>query len=152
MSSSVENTADSPLLEWTSWPLVDYPRSSLFLTAFLVFLVWLLWQIAVVDWQMPLFYVLGIVFVSGSLITWFIPTRYRLWPDRVEAIYLSIRMKRQWSDFRCHYTDKKGVMLSTFAHQSRLDRFRGLSLRFSRNREEKEQLMAILVEKLGDSV
>ena len=139
----------SPLLRWTSHPLVDYPRTSIILAVFLVFLAGLLWHITVVEWQMPLFYVLGMLFVLGSLLTWFIPTTYTLLPDRIEAIYLAMPMRRSWSDFRCYYVDKKGVMLGTFPHATRLDRFRGMSVRFSKTREEQEALLNILNEKIG---
>jgi hypothetical protein len=112
-------------------------------------MVYILWQIAVVEWAMPLFYVLGMLFLLGSLLSWFIPTRYRLWPDRVEVTYFTIHVRRPWTDFRCYYADKRGVMLGTFPRQTRLDRFRGQSVRFSRAQDEKERLFAILNDKIG---
>jgi len=152
MSNNETSPDGSPLLQWTSFPLIDRPLTSIILAVALVLLAWLLWQITVIEWHTPLYYVLGMIFVLGSLITWFIPTHYCLWPQRVEAYYVAIPVRRAWSDFRCWYADRRGIMLGTFPHQSRLDRFRGLSLRFSKTRAEKDELITILTEKIGKHV
>jgi len=43
-------------------------------------------------------------------------------------------------------------MLSTFKMPRNLDPFRGLSLRFSKTRNEKDELLIILEEKIGNKV
>ncbi len=142
------NNQDQPLLKWTSFPLIDYPRASILLTVFLVGLAFLLWQIAVVEWQMPLFYVLGLLLVLGNLAPYYIPTQYKLYEDRIDINYFSIKISRKYSDFHCFYADKKGMMLGTFPQPNRLDRFRGQSLRFSKRQEEKTELKEILERKI----
>ncbi len=142
-------SSDQPLLTWTSFPLRDYPKSSILLSIFLVFLAGLLWQIAVVEWEMPLFYVLGMLLVLGNLAPYYIPTHYKLYEDRIDIAYFAVKISRKYSDFHCFYADKKGIMLGTFPQPNRLDRFRGQSLRFSKKQEEREQLEEILGRKIS---
>lgn len=101
---------------------------------------------------MPLFYYIGMLVIIFSLITYFIPTNYALHDDYIEVYYWFVRVTRPYSDFGCYYEDKKGVMLSTFKRPSRLDPFRGLSLRFSKTQDEKEKLLDVLDDKIGNKV
>jgi len=139
-------------LKWVSYPFKDYPLSSLLLVAFLVIISLLLWKITVVNWNMPLFYYLGITIFMLSLITYFIPTTYELMENIIVVHYWFIKTERPYSHFGCYYIDKKGIMLSTFKMPRKLDPFRGLSLRFSKTREEKEELLNILEMKIGNKV
>lgn len=138
-----------PLLTWRSWPFVERPRASLLLTAFLIFLAYFLWQIAVVQWQQPWYYFLGMLLVLGSLLPYFIPTTYELYEYEIVIHYLLIKITRKYTDFGCFYSDKRGIMLSTFKLPRRLDAFRGQSLRFSKEKTEKERLIEILTRKVG---
>jgi hypothetical protein len=144
--------SDKPLLKWVSHPFGDYPKNSIFLVVFLIVFAILLWRITVISWEMPIFYYIGMLVIVMSLITYFVPTTYILHEDNIEVYYWFIRVSRPYSDFGCYYEDKKGVMLSTFKRPSRLDPFRGLSLRFSKTQEEKEKMLDILDEKIGNKV
>ena len=141
-----------PKLSWTSHPLRDYPITSIILIIFIIILSAALWQIAVVSWEMPLFFYLGLGIFFFSLITYFIPTSYEFYEDKIVIYYFFIRVERAYSDFGCFYTDKKGVMLSTFKAPRRLDGFRGQSIRFSKSRTEKDELIKLLKEKIGNQV
>jgi len=141
---------NEPILTWTSHPFKDYPRSSLILVIFIIILAVSLWKIAVDLWDMPLFYYIGVFLFMLSLITYFIPTRYVFTETKITTHYWFIKIERSYSDFGCYYADSKGIMLGTFKKPRRLDAFRGTSLRFSKNREEKEQLLEILEEKIGN--
>jgi hypothetical protein len=44
-------------------------------------------------------------------------------------------LNKDWSQFRSCYPDKNGILLSPFAHPSRLENFRGLYLMFEGNRD-----------------
>jgi hypothetical protein len=145
------NNEDSPVdLKWTSHPLKDYPRSSLILIIFIVIMAISLWKIAVVIWEMPLFYYIGLTLFLLSLITYFIPTRYELSDHKITIFYLMIKVEKRYTDFGCYYQDNKGIMLGTFKKPRRLDPFRGTSLRFSKTRAEKEELLSILERKIGN--
>ena len=138
-----------PLLSWRSWPFVERPVPSVLLLLFLAFLAWFLWNLAVVQWQLPWFYFLGMLLVLGNLLPYFIPTTYYLYEYEIVVYYLFLKISRRYTDFGCFYSDKRGIMLSTFKLPRRLDPFRGLSLRFSKSQEEKEKLIEILGRKVG---
>lgn len=138
-----------PLLSWRSWPFVERSLASVLLVLFLLFLAYFLWNITVEQWQQPLYYILGMLLVLGSLLPYFIPTTYILYEYEIEVHYLFIKISRKYSDFGCFYADKRGIMLSTFKMPRRLDTFRGQSLRFSKDRAEKERLIEILKRKIG---
>jgi len=114
-----------PLLKWKSWPFVERPWTSIILIVFLILLSFLLYRITVIGWQQPFYYFLGMILVFGNLLPYFIITEYEL------------------------YEDKHGIMLSTFKMPRRLDPFRGLSLRFSSDKKEREKLVEILMQKIG---
>ncbi|MCD4796420.1 MAG: hypothetical protein K8R49_04525 [Candidatus Cloacimonetes bacterium] len=143
---------NEPNLSWTSHPLRDYPLTSIILILFIIVLSAGLWQIAVVSWDMPLFFYLGMGIFCFSLITYFIPTNYEFYEDKIVIYYFFIRIERKYSDFGCFYLDKKGVMLSTFKTHRRLDSFRGQSVRFSKTRAEKDELLKLLKDKIGNQV
>jgi hypothetical protein len=147
MSNNQPETID---LKWTSHPFKDYPRSSLLLVIFIIILAISLWKIAVLMWDMPLFYYLGMAIFLISLITYFIPTKYELDENKITITYLMIKVEKKYKDFGCYYLDNKGIMLGTFKKPRRLDPFRGTSLRFSKTRAEKSELLAILERKIGN--
>jgi hypothetical protein len=138
-----------PLLNWKSWPFVERPYTSIFLMSFLVLLAVLLYQITVISWAQPLYYILGITLVILNLIPYFIPTEYELYEEKYIIHYLFVKISRPYSEFGCFYQDKHGIMLSTFKMPRRLDAFRGQSLRFSKNRSEQAELVQILTTKIG---
>ncbi len=138
-----------PLLSWRSWPFVERPKTSVLLMAFLIFLAWFLWNLAVKQWQQPWFYLLGMLLVLGNLLPYFIPTTYYLYEYEIVIYYLFLKITRRYTDFGCFYSDKRGMTLSTFKLPRRLDAFRGQSLRYSKSQAEKEQLTEILTRKIG---
>jgi hypothetical protein len=140
---------EKPLLKWTSHPLVDYPLSSFLVVIVMLMVSILLYRMAFMTWEAPLYFYLGMLFFIGSLITWFIPTTYELYDNKIVIYYAFIKIEKVWSEFHCWYADKKGVLLSTFRQPRRLDSFRGQSLRFSKTKAEKEELYKILSEKAG---
>ncbi len=137
-------------LSWTSHPFIDFPLTSIFLVLFLIVLAVILWHVAVVTWDMPLFYYLGIVIFVLSMITYFIPTRYEFYETKIVIHYSMIKVERHYSDFKCFYSDKKGIMLGTFMKPRKLDGFRGQSIRFSKHQTEKEDLIKLLEQKIGN--
>lgn len=138
-----------PMLKWKSWPFIERPWASLILVVFLILLSILLYRITVTGWQQPFYYFLGMILVLGNLLPYFIITEYELFEDRIHVRYLIISVTRPYTDFGCFYEDKRGIMLSTFKMPRRLDPFRGMSLRFSADKQEREQLIAILTQKIG---
>ncbi len=141
---------EKPKLSWTSHPFIDFPLTSIFLVLFLIVLAIILWKVAVVIWDMPLFYYLGFVIFVFSMITYFIPTRYEFYEMKIVIFYAMIKVERHYSDFKCFYSDKKGIMLGTFMKPRKLDGFRGQSIRFSKHQTEKKDLIKLLEQKIGN--
>ncbi len=137
------------LLSWVSFPAREYPRTTALLVLFIIMMAVILWQITVVHWQMPLFYVLGCLILFIGIIPYFVATKYEFYYDGLKVLYPFVTVEKKYSDFGCFYMDKKGVMLSTFKMPRRLDPFRGQSIRFTRNKAEKEELIKLLTEKIG---
>jgi hypothetical protein len=137
------------IIKWTSFPLVDYPASTLLLTVFLVVFSFLFYRITFVSWQMPLFFYIGMTAFLISLIPYFIPTCYELAEEKIIIFYSFIRVEKKYDEFQSFYYDKKGIMLSTFLKPNRLDSFRGQSLRFSKSQAEKDKVLKMLKDKIG---
>ncbi|MDP8231725.1 MAG: hypothetical protein P9L91_03545 [Candidatus Zophobacter franzmannii] len=142
--------SNSILVSWVSWPFRDRPRASTLLSIFFVGMAVLLWNIAVVNWQMPFYYYFGMTILFMGLITYFIPSYYTFYDTHIEAKYLFFKVRREYTDFRCYFMDKRGIMLSTFRRPNRLDAFRGLNLRFSKDAEEKQELLELLEKRIGN--
>ncbi len=156
-------------LRWVSHPMREYPITTGILLLFLGLIAAFLWDVTstpvdqsitvftwvgmnVAGWDMPFFYYLGIIFLFFSLITYFIPTYYQCDEDLITIRYWFFKVTHRYDEYGCFYLDAKGVMLSTFKRPRRLDPFRGLSLRFSRSRKEKQPLLDILQERIGNRV
>ena len=137
-----------PLLKWKSWPFIERPLTSFVLLLFLTLLALIVYKIAVIGWNQPIYYIIGMLLVFANLVPYFIQTEYELYEDRYVAKYLLFKVSRPYSDFGCFYLDKKGIMLSTFKMPRRLDAFRGQSLRFSKSQQEKDEVVALLQRKI----
>jgi len=138
----------TPLIEWSSFPLMDYPKKSIFLVAFLIFVAVILWNITIVKWDQPLYYILGVIILFIGVIPYFVSTKYEFYDDHFIVRYPFVKIEKQYTDYGSFYNDKNGIMISTFKQVSRLDAFRGQSIRFSKDRKEKDAIIALLSEKL----
>ena len=136
------------LIKWTSFPLRDYPTSSLFLVIFLIIFSFFFWKISFINWEAPLYFYIGMTALIISLLPYFIPTTYELYDEKIIIHYSFIKIEKEYKDFQSFYQDKKGIMLSTFRKPNRLDNFRGQSLRYSKNAEEKEKILSLLKVKI----
>ncbi|MFA5498349.1 MAG: hypothetical protein WC327_02270 [Candidatus Cloacimonadia bacterium] len=143
---------NTPLLSWESFPLRENPKRSIVLILILLGVFTILWLVTIVVWQTPFYYILGVVFILFDLLPYFIPTHYDFYEEKIVIDYKLTKAERKYSDFRCFYADKQGVMLSTFVQPRWLDRFRGQSIRFSKDQTEREELMALLKKKIGKQV
>jgi hypothetical protein len=97
----------------------------------------------------PLLYFLGMTILLLGILPYLVPTNYYFYEDRVLVRYITVKVEKPYTDFGCFYTDKMGIMLSTFVMPRRLDRFRGQSIRFSKTQEEREDVVAFLKQKIG---
>jgi len=135
-----------PIFSWVSFPLIEFPIYSIFVSAFFI-----LAAIFVFTITHNLFWVLlSLFFLFSSLFSYFVPTYYEFYEDYVFIKVLVFKRERKYSEFKCFYADKKGVMLSTFGKPRGLDRFRGQSIRFTKKQKEREEVLNFLDEKIGN--
>lgn len=91
------------------------------------------------------FGVMAFVILGGSLFPFFLPTRYVFYVGGLESVFLGVHRRFVWDQFRSFYPDKNGVLLSPFAHPSRLENFRGIYLRYN---GQKDTVLRIVAEHL----
>ena len=119
-------------LEWTVYPA----RKNLGKTIILLLVIGLT-SLAVYLFAQDIFLAaLAVVFLVGSMVPYFVPTRYTFTPEeiRVARNWLG-RRSYKWSVFKSYFLYKSGVLLSPYTRQSLLESFRGLHLLFNDNKE-----------------
>ncbi|MFH1700329.1 MAG: hypothetical protein ABIE07_07045 [Candidatus Zixiibacteriota bacterium] len=79
---------------------------------------------------------LGAVILFGALSGFFFPTRYFFYEDHFIVKTKTQALRKEWSQYRSYYPDKNGVLLSPFARPTRLENFRGIYIKFEKNKDE----------------
>lgn len=125
--------ADAPApLSWTVHPVVERPRTSFLLGGFLLLLlIGIYW-----GFQSVYIALLSALFLIGSLYKYFLPFHHQCGSDTVIITSCCYKLERPWDTFRSFYVDTNGVLLSPFAHPTRLENFRGIYLRFGKHPPE----------------
>ena len=82
---------------------------------------------------------LALLIILITLLQYFIPTIYIIDEDGIRVKYLFQDKKYKWSHFKSYYIDNKGILLSPFAKPTRLENYRGLYVRYGK---EKERVIA----------
>lgn len=132
-----------PTLSWTVHPLVEKRRVSVLLAVFLVLLL------IGIYWTFQSVQIAGLsaIFLIGSLYKYFLPFHHRCETDALIITSCCYRLERPWSTFRSFYVDANGVLLSPFAHPTRLENFRGIYLRFGTY--PSEPVVSFIADKIG---
>ena len=123
---------EGTVLKWSSHPVKKKILISILVIVFL-FVVWLVVYLTTASLLLT---GLSVVIMLGSLSSFFLPTHYELDQKRVRIKFFLTKREREWSAFRSFYVDKNGVLLSPFAKPSRLENFRGVYVRFNRNKDQ----------------
>lgn len=94
----------------------------------------------------PLLALVAVLLLIGATSEFIFPIAYRLTEEGIEADTLTARMKLPWKDARRCLCDRRSVTLSPLAQASRLDGFRGVTLRFAPNGEpgDRDSVLAII--------
>lgn len=125
-------TDASGTLSWRSLPLVDdYPKSLLLAPVSVAVCV-----LAGLAFGGALAAILAGVFLLISMSRYVLPTYFHLDDGNVTVRFLGHASRMPWSDVQRLSVDRVGVHLSPFKQPSRLDSFRGVSLRFAGNADE----------------
>ncbi len=123
---SVPATA-TPLLAWRVHLLRRYPNRLLVL---LLTLLIALLGVYLMFGNLLLACV-AVLLLLGATSDFLFPLSYRLTATGIEADSLTGRMKLSWQDARRVLSNRESVLLSPLASPSRLDAFRGVTLRFA---------------------
>ena len=120
-------------LSWTVHPLVENRRRSVLLILFLALLLLFIY----LGFQLIYVAILSATFLIGSLYKYFLPFHHQFEADRLIITSCCFyKMERSWETFRSFYVDANGVLLSPFAHPTRLENFRGVYIRFGKHSPE----------------
>lgn len=128
------------MIEWTSLPFRTGGKRNIIAIAVPL----AVWIIVLVFWGVWWFFV-SLVLIGGSILPYFLPTRYALSEKGISVRSIFTRQNRKWGDYKSFYVDQHGVFLSPFRKPSRLENFRGIYLRFHRNGDA---VVAFVKEKL----
>jgi hypothetical protein len=120
------------VLKWIDHPLKKSGKNLLIVVLFLMVAP----TVVFFSTKSLLFLFLSIIFLLGSLSTFFLPTSYELSENCIKVKFFYNTRKMEWGKYRSFYVDKNGVLLSPFEKPSRLENFRGLYIRFNQNKEE----------------
>jgi len=141
---AIENK-DAIKLEWTVHPLKANKKVSIGLIVFLIVLCTSIYF----SFDSFTFLILSVIFLVGSLSSFFLPTTYLFQDDYIIVKTIFRRFSKQWGSFKSYYPDKNGVLLSPFPHPTRLENFRGLYIRFNNNKTE---VVNFIKQKIGDKI
>lgn len=128
---SIESDIPSRTISWTVFPLKDKKRTASLICIFLIALFVYLYFV----WG-TLYMFLGIVMMLSSLWEFFTPVNYTFKENEIVIQTVFSKKTYEWSRFRNFLIDKKEVLLSPFSGRSRLERFRGISIRFLPEKRE----------------
>lgn len=134
-----------PTLSWTVHPLVENRRKSVLLILFLALLLLFIY----LGFQLIYVAILSAIFLIGSLYKYFLPFHHQLEADRLIITSCCFyKLERSWETFRSFYVDANGVLLSPFAHPTRLENFRGIYIRFGKH--PPEEVINFITNKIKD--
>ena len=120
------------VLKWSTHPI----KKKTFISVLVVAFLFLVWSVVYLTTSSLFLTGLSVVIMLVSLSSFFLPTYYELDQDKIRIRYVFTRREREWSAFRSFYVDKNGVLLSPFQKPSRLENFRGIYIRFDRNKDQ----------------
>ncbi len=130
-------------LEWTVHPIKRNWKVSIGVVAFMVALCAAIYF----SFNSLALLALSITILVCSLAPFFFPTTYTLQDDCVIVKSLLRRFSKEWDSFKSYYPDRNGILLSPFPQPSRLENFRGLYVKFDRNKTE---VVDFIKQKIGE--
>ncbi len=130
------------MISWTSLPFRIGGKKNILAIAIPL----AVWVVVLVFWGVWWF-VVAVVLIGGSILPYFLPTTYVLTEKGISVRSLFTRQNKRWDQYRSFSVDKHGVFLSPFDTPSRLENFRGIYLRFHRNKEE---VVTFVEKRLGE--
>jgi hypothetical protein len=135
--------SDPSVLRWRSHPFVK-KRFTSFLVIFCLVAVWVSVYLTTYSTIMT---GVSVFILLGALSPFFLPTDYELTSDKVRVRFFLSQKEKDWSSYRSFYVDKNGILLSPFERPSRLENFRGIYIRFDRNKDQVAKFVSSKIKK-----
>ncbi len=133
-------------LTWIAHPARARKRAAALTLIFMLIIFVVVYLISLSPWMV----VLAAAIFVGSLSTFFFPTRYELSREKIKVKYLFTTIVKDMSMYRSFYPDKNGLLLSPFVRPSRLENFRGLYIKYHRNKDEVDAFVKRIFEERAD--
>lgn len=133
------------MIKWISLPFKIGGRRNII--AIVVPVV--IWVIIFLFWGAGWF-ILSLVLVGGSILPYFLPTKYKITKDGIVVNSLFTKQKKRWEYYRSFYVDKNGVFLSPFRKPTRLENFRGIYIRFHKNKDDVVEFIRNMMERVDE--
>lgn len=151
--TELENAPGEPqdegeVLEWTCHPVKRKPLVSAAVTVFIVVVGITIYSMT----DSNLFTVLGLVILLMSLAKFYFPTKFKLSDRGITIKTTTQSVFKEWKIYRSCYPDKKGILLSPFVDQSRLENFRGLYVMFEGNADEVTSFVRVRIKRAHPEV
>ena len=140
----MENRAEDPatlLLTWRSHPVRQGGKRLVLVAAAL-----LGFPSGLALLYGPSYGILAFLILAGSLMPYFLPTRYSFYTGGLETVFLGVHRRFTWKQFRSFYADAEVVFLSPFVPPSGLENFRGVYLRFG---DRPADILSIISDRVG---
>lgn len=146
-NKKLENTEapkEKPIYEWVFFPA----RANWFVT--ILVSIFLFCLLVIVYWLTAsrFFTIIGAVVLLASMRSFYFPTTYQLYEDKVKVTHTVSSISKNWSLYRSVFPERNGVFISTFTRPSRLENFRGLFLRYGDG--DRDKILEIVQSKVGE--
>jgi len=130
------------VIKWTSIPFKLGGKRNLIAILIPV----LVWAVVFIFWGIGWF-ILAVILVGTSIMPYFFPTSYTLTQDEIFINSFFVKQRKKWKYFKTFYVDNNGIFLSPFNKPRRLENYRGLFIRFHKNKDEVVQFVKKAMEK-----
>ena len=120
--------AESQFLAWEVCPWRSAKLKGLLAVALI-----LLVSLTVLALAGPLMAALATVILAGSVGPFFVTTKYRLTPDKVEVRSPFQNISRPWGGFKRVHLGNRGISLNPYSKRHLLESYRSVVLRFAGN-------------------
>jgi len=118
-------------LLWTVQPVVSEPAKGISAAVLIMAVLWFAFH-----WGGLAIGFLAVLLLVGGTGPFYVRTRYRLTPERVEVRSLFQKTARPWTYFKRAYVGTRGVSLSPFSRKHFLEPYRSVMLRYGDRRED----------------
>ena len=150
IAAVVSDSSDSPavLRQWKIRPVVDQPQRVVPIIALCIFVLVVGYLTFHTIWPA----IAGVLMLLGATSEYLLTTNYRLTERGAHADCGVSRFEIEWSQVKRLLISETAVTLSPLPRPSRLDAYRGVTIRFtSEEKAQRDEVMAMIEERVARS-